>query len=81
MARLATAVSHTAPASAPRGANGRAARIPATAANESCQPASPATRGLAASVAPAATSSAYEAEAGRDADSATRPAAPITAAR
>ena len=55
VARLATAVSHIAPAIAPRGANGRAATMPATAANDSCQPASPATRGFAASVTAAAS--------------------------
>ena len=81
VATLATAVSHRAPAIGPRGASGRAATIPATAANESCQPASPATRGFAASVTAAASSSAYEADAGREAESATSPAAPITAAR
>ena len=81
VATVATAVSHRAPAIGPRGASGRAATIPATAANESCQPASPATRGFAASVTAAASSSAYEADAGRDTASATSPAAPITAAR
>ena len=53
----ATALSHTAPANVPRGANGLAASIPATAANESCQPTSPQTRGLSASVTTAASSS------------------------
>ena len=81
VARLATAVSHTAAATGRRGASGRAARIPATAANESCQPASPAIRGFAASVATAATSRPYDADAGRDDASATRPAAPMTPAR
>jgi hypothetical protein len=81
VAMLATAVSQRAPAMGPRGANGRAATIPATAANDSCQPASPATRGFAASVRTAASSSAYEAEVGREAESATSPAPPMTAAR
>ena len=76
VAMLATAVSQRAPATGPRGANGRAARIPATAENESCQPASPATRGFAASVTTAASSSAYDADAGREAESATKPGRP-----
>ena len=59
----------------------RAARMPATAANDSCQPGSAHARGLSASVAAAASSSAYQRDAGRDACSAAIPAAPITPAR
>ncbi len=55
--------------------------MPITAANESCQPGSPATRGFTASVAAAANSTAYEREAGRPASEAASPAAPITPAR
>ncbi len=57
------------------------ARIPATAANESCQPGSVQERGFQASVAAAAKSRAYAREAGRDAAIATIPAIPITPAR
>ena len=57
------------------------ARIPATAANESCQPGSAHARGFSASVAAAASSRAYAREAGRDAAIATMPAIPITPAR
>ena len=58
-----------------------ATRIPTTAANESCQPGSPHARGLSASVTAAASSSAYQRDAGRAAASATSAAAPITPAR
>ena len=56
-------------------------RIPATAAKESCQPGSVHARGFQASVATAASRSAYQREAGRDAAIATTPARPITPAR
>ena len=80
-------------AAAPRGASwaalGRAlvagkraeaprARMPPTAANESCHPGSPDARGFPASVAPAASSSAYQREAGRERASAASPAAPMS---
>ena len=52
-----------------------------TAANESCQPGSPAARGLSVSVSAAASSRAYQRRAGRPASAATRPATPITPAR
>ena len=73
-----------------RHARGRAARahsagtsasIATTAAKLSCQPGSSAARGLRASVTAAASSSAYQREAGRPASAATRPATPMTAAR
>ena len=62
-------------------AAGASVRIPATAANESCQPGSPHARGFTPSVTQAASSSAYQREAGRAAASATSDAAPITPAR
>ena len=68
------------PGSASR-TGGASTRIPATAANESCQPGSAVARGLNASVAQAASRSAYQREAGLAAASATREAAPITPAR
>ena len=55
--------------------------MPATAANESCQPGSAHARGFQASVAAAASSRAYEREAGREAAIAAIPASPITPAR
>ena len=48
--------------------------MPATAANESCQPGSPATRGLTSSVAATASSSTYQRDAGRPATAAASPA-------
>jgi hypothetical protein len=57
------------------------ARIEITAANESCHPGSAATRGLSASVAAAASRSAYHRDEGLPAPMATSPAAPITPAR
>ena len=56
-------------------------RIPTTAANESCQPGSSQARGFSASVTAAASSSAYQRDAGRDSVIAAMPAAPITPAR
>ena len=55
--------------------------MPTTAANDSCQPGSPALRGFQASVTTAASSSAYQREAGREAPMAASPARPITPAR
>ena len=63
-------------------ASGRpASRMPATATNESCQPGSPQARGFRASVAAAASSSAYQRDDGRESVIAAIPAAPITPAR
>ena len=70
----------TARASTPR-SGGPSASSATTAANDSCQPGSPATRGLSASVTAAASPSAYQRCDGRPASAATRPAAPITPAR
>ena len=58
-----------------------AIRIPATAAKESCQPGSAQERGFSASVTAAASSSAYQREAGRERVSAAIPATPMTPAR
>jgi hypothetical protein len=55
--------------------------IAATAANDSCQPGSPAARGLTPSVTAAASSSAYHRDAGRPASAATIAATPMTPAR
>ena len=55
--------------------------IPATAANESCQPTSLTSRGLIASVVAAAISIPYQRDAGRPSIIAAMPAAPIAAAR
>jgi len=55
--------------------------IETTAAKLSCQPGSPLARGLSSSVAAAASSNAYQREAGRPASAATVVAAPITPAR
>ena len=55
--------------------------MPATAANESCQPGSAQARGFQSSVAVAASSSAYQREAGREAAIAAMPASPMTPAR
>ncbi len=60
---------------------GASASRPMTAANESCQPGSPAARGLRASVPAAASPSAYQRDAGRPASAATSPAAPMIPAR
>ena len=60
---------------------GASASRPTTAANDSCQPGSPDARGLSASVAAAASPSAYQRDAGRPASAATSPAPPITPAR
>ena len=60
---------------------GTSASIASTAAKLSCQPGSSAARGLAASVTAAASSSAYQRDAGRPASAATRPATPMTPAR
>ena len=60
---------------------GASSSSPATAANESCQPGSPAARGFSTSVTAAASPSAYQRDAGRPASAATRPAIPITPAR
>ena len=60
---------------------GASASSPATAANDSCHPGSPDARGLSASVATAASPSAYQRDAGRPASAATSPAQPITPAR
>lgn len=60
---------------------GVARAIAATATKLSCQPGSPLARGLSASVAAAASSSAYHRDAARPASAATVVAAPITPAR
>ena len=60
---------------------GTSASSETTAAKLSCQPASAAARGFHASVSAAASSSAYQRDAGRPASAAISPAAPITAAR
>ena len=52
-----------------------------TAANESCQPGSPAARGLSKSVSAAASRTAYQRDAGRPARAATSPAPPMIPAR
>ena len=57
------------------------ARMPTTAAKESCQPGSAHARGFQASVAAAASSSAYERDDGLEAAIAAMPARPITPAR
>ena len=56
-------------------------RIPATAPKESCHPGSAQARGFQASVAAAASSSAYQREAGREAAIAAMAARPMTPAR
>ena len=56
-------------------------RMPATAANESCQPGSPQARGFQASVSVAASSSAYQRDAGREPAIAASPARPMIPAR
>ena len=60
---------------------GTSASSESTAAKLSCQPGSAAACGFQASVSAAASSSAYQRDAGRPASAATSPAAPITAAR
>ena len=56
-------------------------RIPATATKDSCHPGSAPARGFRARVAAAASSSAYQRDAGRDSVIAAMPAMPMTPAR
>ncbi len=84
-AAVTAAASATGPGSparrSPSRQRGTSASRPTTAANDSCHPGSPDTRGLSASVAAAASPSAYHRDAGRPASAATSPAPPITPAR